>query len=266
MRFNRCHGRSPAAVHSLDDLGWSPAPDESMLVRVSEPGGRRGHLRQVAWQRVSHGLYVPSGTDALHAWQLVLPVSAAFTHLTAAAAYGLWLPPLPRDLPVFARQSNDDPRPRRAGLRITRHTQPVQVREQHGLRLVSAAEALLGCARDLAWLDLVVLVDSALQLAVCTNPELAAAAAERRAGAPRLRLALALCDERSESAWETLLRLLHVVCDIEVEPQYDVFDDGLFVANEISGSPAPACSTSTTAATICGGPGNARISAGAAGS
>jgi hypothetical protein len=46
-----------------------------------------------------------------------------------------------------------------------------------------------------------------------------------------LRRALALADGRSESAWETLLRLLHVTCGVAVEPQYELFDaDGTLVA------------------------------------
>jgi hypothetical protein len=46
-----------------------------------------------------------------------------------------------------------------------------------------------------------------------------------------LRRALALADGRSESPWETLLRLFHLVCGIDVQPQYEVFDDdGRFVA------------------------------------
>ena len=58
-----------------------------------------------------------------------------------------------------------------------------------------------------------------------------AAASTRRRGAPRLRRAIALADARSESPWETLLRLLHVLCGVQVEPQRVVFDvHGGFVA------------------------------------
>ncbi len=44
----------------------------------------------------------------------------------------------------------------------------------------------------------------------------------RRRGLVRLRQALAMADSRSESPWETLLRLLLVVCGVAVQPQYDV--------------------------------------------
>lgn len=58
-----------------------------------------------------------------------------------------------------------------------------------------------------------------------------AVAARRRRGAPLLRQALALADGRSDSPYETLLRLLHVSCGIEVVPQYELLDEaGNFVA------------------------------------
>ena len=46
-----------------------------------------------------------------------------------------------------------------------------------------------------------------------------------------MRRARALVDGRAESLWESLLRMLHVVCDIEVEPQWPLTDaDGILVA------------------------------------
>lgn len=89
---------------------------------------RRGRLRSVRWTRVGHGLYrprtgaPPDGDDqvgspgwcaGVAAWRLVLPASGAFTRLTAAALYGWRLPPLPKDLPVFASVSHAESRPRR---------------------------------------------------------------------------------------------------------------------------------------------------------
>jgi hypothetical protein len=90
---------------------------------------------------------------------------------------------------------------------------------------------VLASARDLSLIDLVVLIDSALQLKLCSYDELRAAASRRRRGAPAMRRALTWCDGRSESAWESLLRILHAACDVDVEPQHEVFDAaGLFVA------------------------------------
>ena len=46
-----------------------------------------------------------------------------------------------------------------------------------------------------------------------------------------MRRALRYVDARSESAWETLLRILHVICGIPVEPQAIITaPDGTFVA------------------------------------
>jgi hypothetical protein len=80
-------------------------------------------------------------------------------------------------------------------------------------------------------LDLVVLVDAALHAGDCTLDELRALAAQRRRGARLLRRAVERADPRAESAFEVLLRVLHDSCGIDVEPQYEVFDEyGGFVA------------------------------------
>jgi len=167
----------------------------------------------------------------LAAWQLALPDTAVFTHLTAARVRGWWLPPLPDDLPVFVAIPVGENRPRRRGLVVLRPKTAPESFLVDGLRCASAPEIILACARDLEILDLVVVIDGALHAGDCTVAELERLAKTRRHGAPRLRLALTMCDRRSESAWETLLRILHEVCEISVEPQHEVFDDtGLFVA------------------------------------
>lgn len=99
-----------------------------------------------------------------------------------------------------------------------------------GVRRTPPAETLLACARDLALLDLLVLVDCALHCGDVSAEELAPAAGSRRRGAPLLRRALAYADGRSESPWETLLRILHVVCGIDVEPQHELVEHGVQVA------------------------------------
>ena len=201
-----------------------------------ETGPRRGHLRSTSWVPVSHGLYKPrrdvdGPLHDLQAWQLVLPPGGAFTHLTAAAVHGWWLPPVPSDLPVFAAVPHAGSRPRRTGLQVQRRTQPFQISEVDGLMLTSPAETILSCASDLDLLDVVVLADAALHLSSCTMAELEEVAALRRRGSPRLRRAMGYTDGRSESAWETLLRVLHQVCGVPVEPQFVVEDEhGAFVA------------------------------------
>lgn len=197
-----------------------------------------GHRRGVRWVGVSRGLYRRTGQeplDARHAdllaWQVVLPRSACFTHLTAAGILGLWLPPVPAGTPVHVCLPKGENRPRRRELRVSRLSGPVRPLRASGLRVAPAAEALLACARDLGLLDLVVMLDSALRYGWCTPQEVEQVAGPRRRGAPVLRKALAHADPRAESPWESLLRMFHVLCEVPVVPQRKVYDEqGLFVA------------------------------------
>lgn len=212
-----------------------------MLGRMTTKGKRRRprqpRRRGPTWERIGHGVYVPAGPDGderwrteLAAWAEVLPVSATFTGLTAARLHGLWLPPLPDDVPTFVALLESSVRIRRPELRITRHRRAPAATEIDGLWVAPVAEAILACARDLGVLDLVVLIDSALHLEKCTLADLEAVAATGRPGSPRLREASRSCDRRAESAWESVLRILHTACGIEVEPQVNMHDDrGVFI-------------------------------------
>jgi hypothetical protein len=132
--------------------------------------------------------------------------------------------------PTFVAVPTDAPQQRR-GLFLTRHTRAIESEIVDGVQIASAPETLLAAARDLSLLDLVMLGDSALHLGDCTIDELSFAAAQRRRGAPRLRAAIPLLDRRSESPWESALRLLHVAAEVEVEPQKKIYDEwGHFVA------------------------------------
>lgn len=195
----------------------------------------RGHRRLTGWQRLSYGLYVrnqePGGlAEELRAWSLVLPARAAFTHLTAAQLRGWWLPqPVPH--PVFVALRQGDPCPHRAGLLVSRHPSRTPSELVSDIRLTTPAESMLAAARDLGVLDLVLMGDSALRLGHCTIDELVEAAAQRRRGAPMLRRIIGLLDKRSESPWESVMRVLHLAADIPIEPQHEVFDHwGRFVA------------------------------------
>ena len=191
----------------------------------------RGCAPSSRWRRLARGVWLPpadapSLDDRLRAWTLVLPPTGGFTHLTAAEAYGWWLPEAPPH-PVFAAMPSVEPRPRHPGLRVFRHPCPPALQEVRGLRLTTPAETLLALARDLAPLDLIVLADSAVRQGDVTIDELArVATGTRRRGAPALRALLPLIDERSESAWESIMRLLHWTADIPVEPQHTLVDGG----------------------------------------
>lgn len=194
-----------------------------------------GEVRRRGWVRVGTGLHRrdvdPAGLLDLLAWQEILPASACFTHLTAAHVHGLWLPPLPEGLPTFASMSDREHRVRRPELKVMRHTRPIAFAWVDGVRVATAEELLLACARHLSLLDLVVLGDSALRLGLTSPARLGAAAQRRRWGASRLARAVGWMDGRSESAWESLLRVLHRAGGVPVVPQYVVRDRaGGFVA------------------------------------
>jgi hypothetical protein len=207
-------------------------------VEVSTDRGEqafRGHRRLAGWRRMSYGLYIERQqevglADQLRAWTLVLPRLAAFTHLSAAELCGWWLPQqLPH--PVFTALREGDPCPQRAGLYVSRHPHRIPCDLVSGIRVTTPAETLLAAARDLGVLDLVLMGDSALRLGHFTIDELVATAAQRRRGAPRLRQIIGLLDKRSESPWESVMRVLHQAADVPVEPQHNVFDRwGRFVA------------------------------------
>jgi very-short-patch-repair endonuclease len=166
----------------------------------------------------------------LLAWQQALRADAGFTHLSAVSVRGWALPELPATVPVWITQRKGLNPTCRRGARVIRQTAAPTLEAVEGVRLAAPAETLLACARDLSVLDLVVVIDSALHSADVTLAELEEVAASRRRGAVRLREALALADGRSESAWESLLRVLHVVCGFEVEPQREFHHQGRFVA------------------------------------
>ncbi len=97
--------------------------------------------------------------------------------------------------------------------------------------ITDAAETLLEAGRDLGILDLVMLGDCALRRGEVTIAGLERTAAQRRRGAPRLRKVIPLLDARSESPWESIMRVLHVAADIPVTPQFVVRrEGGAFVA------------------------------------
>lgn len=187
---------------------------------------QRGRIRLRDWHRVSTGLFRSDDGRVLDAWQLALPGCGRFTSLTAAEVRGWWMPHVPDGLPVIAAVDPKASRPQRIGLLAVRCVPVCPADLVEGLRLDSVVDTLLVAARHLAFLDLVVMIDCALHTRACTRAELEAAAQPRRKGAKPLRAALAHADGRSESAYETLLRLLLRLAGYDIEPQKRVLDLG----------------------------------------
>jgi hypothetical protein len=194
----------------------------------------RGTGAGAGWVPVTRGAHRRRDADdpflaELRAWQSVLPAAACLTHLTAASVRGWWMPPLPDDLPVFAAVPGTS-RPQRPGLAMSRHRFLPTPDVVDDLRVTPGAETLLACAQHLGLIDLTVLLDSALRSGDCDRDAVLELAGSGRKGTLGLKSALDWSDPRSESPWETLLRILHRVCGIEVEPQYVVTNaDGGFL-------------------------------------
>lgn len=206
------------------------------LGTASAHGLSRASLRSRHWRRASWGIYVSSGSrddidDRCRALQLALPPGAAFSHLTAALLWGLWLPALPPWLPVMATLPPRTSRPERCGMWVARsRARFANSVVRSGVACTSVPVTIGQLAEDMSLLDLVVAIDGALHGRLCARRDVEDAIRPRQRGAPRLRRALELCDGRSESPWETVLRLLYVSTGFEVDPQFTVLDaSGAFV-------------------------------------
>ncbi|BBH17167.1 hypothetical protein Back2_14540 [Nocardioides baekrokdamisoli] len=160
-----------------------------------------------------------------------LPRGGMFTGLAACAAYELWLPPTPTESPLSVSVPSTVRGSRRAELGVVRIAHPPAPWTWAGIPVAPVEEAILVAASDLGMLDTVVLIDSALRAKAVTPEVLTNVAQQRRRGAPALRKALAKADARSESPWETLLRLFHRSINVPVEPQVRLHaPDGRFIA------------------------------------
>ena len=218
-----------------DRLPSAPWGDVFRTREALAHGITRGRLGGPGWSRVSHGIYArkssgldhpsPSNSPRREWLPRLLPADAAIAHLTAASHYAIPVPVLPPWLPILAVVP---PGQLPAGAsRLLRLPQP-WCAAASGRRRGSARRcpgSLPGQpAEDLSLIDLVIALDNGLQRRLCSVASLEDSIRSRQRGLPRLRQALALCDGRSESPWETILRLLHVTCGIVVEPQATILD------------------------------------------
>lgn len=189
-----------------------------------------GRVRRAGWSRVVHGAHrqtaqPPDGPDLdLLAVQQVLPPSAVLTGLTAARARGWWLPLLPDNVPVFASAPRGSGRVRRPEVRLLRTVGPTPIQTSSGLRLSSAPSTLLDCGRLLGTLDLAIVAAGALRCGVTRASVAEAAHTPGARGGPRLRAALDLVLDGTESAMEVVLGALCLVLGLDVAAQHEVRD------------------------------------------
>ncbi|GAA3519918.1 hypothetical protein GCM10022234_14450 [Aeromicrobium panaciterrae] len=160
--------------------------------------------------------------ETCQAIALQLPAGAVFTHATAALLRGWWMPLLD-DWPIVAGSDKDGVHLDRRGVYVRRCDIPPGHRTYvDGVPVASAAWTIVELAEHFALLDLVAVIDSALHLRHTTVDQIRATMRKGRRGVRVLRRALDLVDGRSESWWESMLRLLHVLSGFAVEPQYVV--------------------------------------------
>ena len=123
---------------------------------------------------------------------------------------GWRLPKMPEQVPVFAAVETSDNTPRRHGLLCSRLVPDRgPTRKRHGLPVDAPEEILLRAARELGVLDLVIIIDSALEKGDIDRDRMEALLASRRPGVRMLRKAYDLATPKCESAGETVLRLFH---------------------------------------------------------
>ncbi|MEO6472346.1 MAG: hypothetical protein ABIR57_10465 [Aeromicrobium sp.] len=97
--------------------------------------------------------------------------------------------------------------------------------------MASAEWTIIELAEHLGLIDLVTVIDCALHRKETTTGSIRATMRKGRRGVRVLRRALDLCDGRSESPWESALRLLFELSGICVKPQVSLRDSqGTFVA------------------------------------
>jgi very-short-patch-repair endonuclease len=149
----------------------------------------------------------------------ILPSDAVFTHVTSALLRGWWMPMLDA-FPIVACTDGDTTHHDRRGVYVRRCDIPAGHRERIGDLAVASPEwTIVELAEHLALLDLVAVIDCALHLGHTTIDRIRATMRRGRRGVRVLRRALDLADGRSESWWETMLRLVHVLSGIAVDPQ-----------------------------------------------
>ena len=156
---------------------------------------------------------------------LMLGHDAVFTHLTSAMLRDWWLPRID-PVPIIACTHGEAPHLDRRGVYVRRCDLPASHREiRDGLPIASAAWTIVELAEHLSLIDLVIVIDCALHRGETSIERIRATMRKGRRGVRVLRRALDLADGRSESPWETLLRLVHVLSGIPVTPQHELRDD-----------------------------------------
>lgn len=190
-------------------------------------GTTRGRLRNAEYVHPVNGVSIASDdlddlAKVCAAVSMTLPPDAVFTHLTSARLRGWWLPNIVNE-PVIACTDGEAPHHDRRGVYVRRCDLPDRHRRMYrGLRVASPEWTIVELAEHLSLVDLVVAIDCALQRNDTTITAIRDTMRAGRRGVRVLRRALLLADGRSQSPYETVLRLLHVFAGVAVEPQHQL--------------------------------------------
>lgn len=196
----------------------------------------RQHLRSKRFVSPTRGVFMEASAESdlaatCSAIQLALAPRAVFTHLTSASLRG-WRMPVVARLPIIASTTKGSPHHDRRGVYVRRCDVPDWHREVvDGIRVASPEWTIAELAEDLGLIDLVAVIDGVLHENATTIARLADSIVPGRRGAKALRDSLAFVDGRSESWWESVLRVAHQLAEIPVESQVEIVNRaGYFVA------------------------------------
>ena len=205
-------------------------PEPIPTRHASAAGFTPDQLRSKRWATPFHGVRVDrNATGDLRtiytALAAVARVPVIVSDRSAAARYRWWLPlRIDSDVDISVAPGNFI---ERVGVRCHRRAiDPKDVRHLDGIALTSPVRTILDLASQLPLIDLVIVMDAALHMRTCTLAELVARAQDRGVrGIVRFRRAVLLCDGRSESPMETIMRLLFVLSGLPAPtPQFKVYD------------------------------------------
>ena len=187
-------------------------------------GLTRDQLRSAFWAHPADGVALETADlddldSVCKALLLILPTDVVFTHLTSGRLRRWWLPDLP-GLPLIACTDGEAPHHNRRGVYIRRCEMPPGHRSMvRGIPVASAEWTIIELSEHFGLIDLVIVIDCALHRNEVTVESIRATMVRGRRGVRVLRRALELCNGKSESPWESTLRLLFELSGIRVDPQ-----------------------------------------------
>lgn len=194
-----------------------PVPLDSVPFVVAEglaAGASARRLRAGDLESSFHGVRAPVGTSAARAYAARMPPHERFTHTTAAVLLGLRMPQAFAERELHVGAAAPHRAPRTAGVSGHRVPEAAPTTLVDGLRVSPPVETWIQCAALLGVDDLIVMGDGLVSRhgarATLAELERAVRAHKGNRGAARLALTLPQIRAGTDSAMETVLRLVIV--------------------------------------------------------